>query len=231
MDNPIICAIDTTDIDQAKQLITSTRPYVGAYKLGLEFFMRHGVDGVTKLAEQNIRIFLDLKLHDIPNTVAGAMRALRDLPIFMLTIHTQGGLAMMQAAMEQAATWQKPPVIVGVSVLTSMDAAELQALGCAREPEDQVLLLAERAMQAGLNGLVCSAQEATLLRQHIGNTPILVTPGIRPTGSALDDQSRIMTPRAALDAGANWLVIGRPITQAPAPSEAAQAIWESIQTV
>lgn len=231
--NPIICAIDTTDVDAACALAESLSGTVGALKFGLEFFTANGASGVRKAASK-APLFLDLKFHDIPNTVAGAIRATAGIDTFMMTVHTQGGRAMLRAAidasMEVAATTGKErPMVVGVTILTSLDQKDLHAIGIDQAMNDQVRQLADLAMQNGLDGVVCSPKEIALLRDHCGPDFKLIVPGIRPEGSAAGDQKRTMTPREALDAGADYLVIGRPITESENPRATAESILASLQ--
>lgn len=231
--NPIICAVDTTDVDQAKALAEGLAGKVGALKLGLEFFTAHGADGVRKLSSPRAPIFLDLKFHDIPNTVAAAIRATAGIDSFMMTVHTAGGRDMMRAAvdasMEVAATTGKErPLVVGVTVLTSLDLSDLSDIGVNQRIADQVSRLADLAQVCGLDGVVCSAREIGLLRQQCGQDFKLVVPGIRPEGSPANDQKRVLTPKEAMLQGADFLVIGRPITQAEDPAKAAQDVLGSI---
>lgn len=233
--NPIICAIDTTDVEKARQLAESLSGSVGALKLGLEFFTANGAGGVRQLSSPRAPIFLDLKFHDIPNTVAGAIRATAGIDSFMMTVHTQGGKAMMRAAvdasMEVAATTGKArPMVVAVTILTSLDQHDLTAIGVTAAMADQVKRLADLAQMAGLDGVVCSPQEIAILREHCGPDFRLVVPGIRPEGAATGDQKRTMTPREAVGLGADYLVIGRPITESADPGAAAQAILKSLQS-
>ncbi len=232
--NPIICALDTTDVEQARDLAHSLAGSVGAIKLGLEFFTANGAIGVREVTSPKSPIFLDLKFHDIPNTVAGAIRATAGIDTFMMTVHTQGGRAMLRAAidasMEVAATTGKArPMVVGVTMLTSLDQHDLSAIGVDQSLSDQVRQLADLAQQTGLDGVVCSPMEIAMLREHCGADFKLIVPGIRPEGSAAGDQKRTMTPREALDLGADYLVIGRPITEAADPKAAADAILASLQ--
>lgn len=231
--NPIICAIDTADSGEAAHLVRKLEGGVGAIKLGLEFFTANGVEGVRAMAFSNLPIFLDLKFHDIPNTVSGAIKATAGMDVFMMTVHAAGGPAMLRAAAEAsaevaAATGKARPLIVGVTVLTSLDDADLAAIGVNANPKDQVKRLAELAQKAGLDGVVCSPQEISALRAQCGAEFKLVVPGIRPAGSAKGDQKRTMTPKEAIDQGANYLVIGRPIAQAPEPRLAAVEILQSL---
>lgn len=233
--NPIIVAIDTPDIQRAKALCAQLKEHVGAVKLGLEFFTAHGACGVREVVPEGMPLFLDLKFHDIPNTVGKAIRALDGLNIAMLTIHTLGGVSMMQSARD-AADWLAAqgnlrPKVLGVTVLTSLNQEDLSKIGINEDISHWVRLLAIQAKQSGLNGIVCSPHEIKVLRAHFrehgevdSNRMLLVTPGIRPAGSAAGDQKRTMTPREALDAGADYLVIGRPITDAEDPVDVAQKL-------
>jgi orotidine-5'-phosphate decarboxylase len=227
MTSKLIAAIDTPDTARAAALIQDVAPHCGLIKLGLEYFLAHGPAGLQ--AAGDARIFLDLKLHDIPNTVAGAVRALAPLKVDMLTIHASGGAAMVAAAVEAAASAAIRPKILAVTVLTSLDASALHAAGVSGGTVQQVLRLARLALDAGADGLVCSAHEITQLRDAFGPKPILVVPGIRPTGTDIGDQSRVMTPEAAIAAGADYIVVGRPITQSPNPGQAAAAIAAGIR--
>ena len=234
MHNPIICAVDTTEISKAEELAGKLYGNVGALKLGLEFFTANGAAGVRDVANYKFPIFLDLKFHDIPNTVAKAIHATAGIDTFMMTVHTAGGQAMLSAAidasMEVATTTGKArPLIVGVTVLTSLDQDDLSMIGVNDRVDDQVKRLADLAQGAGLDGVVCSPQEIALLRRHCGPDFVLVVPGIRPEGSDAGDQKRVMTPKEALALGADYLVIGRPITGASEPGEAARAILTSIR--
>jgi orotidine-5'-phosphate decarboxylase len=224
----LIAAIDTPELDRASALVRELAPHCGLVKLGLEFFLRHGPAGFTAAAQGN-PVFLDLKLHDIPNTVAGAVRSLLPLGADMLTIHAGGGAKMIAAAVEAAreATWR--PKILAVTVLTSLDAAGLAEIGVAGGPAQQVLRLARVALENGADGLVCSAHEISLIRDAFGAKPILVVPGIRPAGAAVGDQARVMTPEAAIKAGADYIVVGRPIIEAESPANAAAAIAAAIR--
>ena len=230
--NPIICAIDTTDVAKAKALASELSGSVGAIKLGLEFFTANGPAAVRDVAA-GAPLFLDLKFHDIPNTVAGAVSAATSLGAFMMTVHASGGKAMLMAAKEAAeeatqGTGKKRPMIVAVTILTSLDMMDLSAIGYQNSVKDQVRKLADLAMDAGLDGVVCSPHEISLLRAHCGKDFTLVVPGIRPAGSAHGDQKRVMTPREAISQGADYLVIGRPITGAADPAAAAKAIYDTL---
>ncbi|MBN9561254.1 MAG: orotidine-5'-phosphate decarboxylase [Alphaproteobacteria bacterium] len=226
----IILALDTTDVPRAQSLAAAAAPHFGLVKLGLEFFLANGAAGYEKVASGAARpVFLDLKLHDIPNTVAGAVRAVLPLAPNLLTLHAAGGPAMIEAARNAAeASGPDRPLLLAVTVLTSLGAADLAAIGVAGGPTQQVLRLARMALLAGADGLVCSPLEVAPLRDAFGEAPALVVPGIRPSGAPQGDQARTMTPREALDAGADWLVIGRPITESADPAAAAAAIAASL---
>jgi len=229
MDAPIkrlIAAIDTPDAARARELIGAVGPHCGLIKLGLEIFSALGPAAFE--APLPCPVFLDVKLHDIPNTVAGAVRALLPLRPAMLTIHAAGGGAMIEAARKAAGSADHRPLILAVTVLTSLDARDLAATGIADDPRAQVLRLARLALASGADGLVCSADEITVLREEFGPAPILVVPGIRPPGSDVGDQARTATPRDAIARGASYIVVGRPITAAADPAAAAAAIAGSI---
>ena len=225
--NPVFAAIDTTDLARARQLAGLVAPHVGGVKLGLEFFLAQGLANTAAVAGE-APLFLDLKLHDIPNTVAGGVRAIADLKPEFLTIHASGGPAMMRAAVAEAdAASQRTGhrlKLLGVTVLNSLDDGDLEAVGQRGPAADQVRRLAGLARAAGLDGVVCSPFEVAMLRADLGADFHLVVPGIRPAGAAMGDQKRAMGPREALAAGASRLVIGRPITEAPDPAAAARAI-------
>ena len=227
--NPVFCALDTTDLSKALAWGNAIKPYVGGLKIGLEFFNANGPQGIAKIAEIGLPIFADLKLHDIPNTVAGGVRAVLPLGISILNVHASGGLAMMKAAADEAArAGTKRPKIIGVTVLTSLDASDLHAAGVTGTPGDHVLRLATLAKLAGLDGVVCSAHEIAPLRKALGPDFMLIVPGIRPAGANPGDQKRVMTPMEAVKLGADIVVIGRPITVASDPASAARAIHDSL---
>jgi len=234
MHNPIIVALDLPTAEQAIALAEQVAPAVGAFKIGKELFTAVGPDIVRRIRATGASVFLDLKFHDIPNTVAKAVASAVRLDVQMLTIHTGGGPTMMRAAEEAAQQTalqcgRNAPLVLGVTVLTSMDSQELSAIGCEANMGRQVERLAQLAVNSGLRGLVCSPLEITGLRQILPAAVQLVTPGIRTGAEKADDQKRTLTPREALDAGASWLVIGRPISAAPSPREAAEKIWASLQ--
>jgi orotidine-5'-phosphate decarboxylase len=226
---PIYCAIDTADLDKAMALAAAIRPWVGGIKLGLEFFNANGPQGVAKLAGLGLPVFADLKMHDIPNTVAGGIRAVLPLGVAIVNVHAAGGRAMMKAAAEAAsAAGPGRPKVIAVTVLTSMDAADLNETGVQGTPADQVIRLATLARDAGLDGVVCSAHEIAPLRRALGPGFTLVVPGIRPSGADTGDQKRVMTPAQAIRQGADFLVVGRPITAADDPVSAARAIHDEV---
>lgn len=231
--NPILVAIDTQELDRAKCLSRSLAGTVGGIKLGLEFFNAHGPVGVANVAGGRGDLFLDLKYHDIPNTVAGAVRAATKLRPMILNVHAGGGPAMMRAALEAAQDESirldiARPRVIAVTVLTSMADDDLEAVGQREPAAEQVVRLARLAQACGLDGVVCSPREIVAIRAACGPDFTLVVPGIRPAGAAVGDQKRVMTPRDAIDAGADWLVIGRPITGAPDPAAAAQTLLRDL---
>lgn len=224
MANPVYCALDTVDLAKAQTLAAQLRGHVGGLKVGKEFFTAHGPAGV-KAAVGDQPLFLDLKFHDIPNTVAGAIRAACALRPRYVNVHCGGGSNMMKVAAETArAAGGSRPLVLGVTVLTSLDADDLRDIGFREDPAALVLKFARMAQASGLDGVVCSSHEIARLREACGPDFHLVVPGLRPAGSDLADQKRVMTPREALDLGANVLVIGRPITAAPDPAAAAKSI-------
>ena len=220
----IFVALDTVDLDRALALGRGLKGLVGGVKLGNEFFTALGPDGVHAVGELGVAVFLDLKFHDIPATVAGAVKAAMALKPFMINVHASGGAAMMQAAADAAADGPDRPLVVAVTVLTSLADEDLAATGVDGDAASQVMRLAELAQQSGLDGVVCSAREAEALRAALGNDFKLVVPGIRPDWAAADDQKRIVTPSEAVAKGADYLVIGRPITAAENPADAAKRI-------
>ncbi len=224
----ILVPLDTTDLARAAALARGLAPLVGGFKVGKEFFTAHGPDEVRS-AVGGTRLFLDLKFHDIPNTVAGAVRASVALHPFMVDVHASGGRAMMEAAVaaarEAAEDAEVPrPLVLAVTVLTSLDEPDLQAVGQRGPVEDQVRRLAALARDCGLDGVVCSPREIAAIRADCGPGFVLVVPGVRPAWAERGDQKRVMSPAEALAAGADYLVIGRPITAAPDPAEAARRI-------
>jgi orotidine-5'-phosphate decarboxylase len=223
-ENPVYVGLDTPDIDHAETLARAVAPHVGGLKLGLEFFMANGPEGVRRMGRTGLPLFLDVKLHDIPNTVAGALKSLSMLDVAIVNVHAGGGLAMMQAAREACRPSTR---LIAVTVLTSLDEADLSAMGVFGNPATQVHRLTVLAREAGLDGVVCSSHEVATLKAE-WDEGLFVVPGIRPAGADLGDQKRVMTPRDALAAGAGILVIGRPITAAADPAAAAAAIAASL---
>lgn len=215
----VIVALDFDDIRQARELIATLNPDLCALKIGKNMFTQFGPDFVSELVKQNYRVFLDLKYHDIPKTVADACRQAAKLGIWMLNVHASGGEAMMRAARRAIDEFpqRKRPLLIAVTVLTSLDDDDLKAIGMHTDIEKTVSQLAKSAQQAGCDGVVCSAQEAALLRSQCGDGFVLVTPGIRLAGDASGDQKRIVTPQQAIKNGADYLVMGRSITQAADP--------------
>jgi len=220
MSSSIYVALDTPDLERAKALALKVKNHVGGIKLGLEFFSANGRAGVRDMAALGLPIFLDLKLHDIPNTVAKAVQALRPLDPAILTVHAAGGRAMMEDAKAAAPTGTK---VVAVTVLTSLDDDDLVAIGLRGDSHEQVLRLTELAREAGLDGVVCSGEEVRAAKK-LWRDGFFVVPGVRPANGNAGDQKRVVTPRQALDDGASILVVGRPITQAEDPDQAARAI-------
>lgn len=222
--NPIFVALDTPDLGHAFALASALRPHVGGLKVGLEFISAHGPDGIRKIVSLGLPVFADVKFHDIPNTVAGACRALAHVGATVMNIHASGGEAMMRAGAEAARAVDPKTLVIGVTVLTSLDDAVLESVGQKGPAAAQVVRLAALAKTSGLDGVVCAAHEIAAIRKACGKDFLIVTPGIRPKGAAINDQRRFMTPSEAFSAGADILVIGRPITDAADPAAAARAI-------
>ena len=217
MSSRLIIALDFPTAEQALAFVKPLDPQQCKLKVGFELFVAAGPDFVRALVQQGFAVFLDLKFHDIPNTVASACKAAAQLGVWMINVHASGGAKMMQAAQQALQGFENPPKLIAVTVLTSMDKAQLSGTGVNADPDQQVLHLARLAADSGLDGVVCSAQEAGLLRKALGDDFLLVTPGIRPEGSDQGDQSRVMTPAQARDAGVSYVVVGRPITQGADP--------------
>jgi orotidine-5'-phosphate decarboxylase len=231
MDSRLIVALDLPGAAPALALADRLQGLCRWFKVGLELYTAEGPSIVRELRRRNFSVFLDLKFHDIPNTVASAIRSVCSDPGIgpqLLTVHAAGGTAMLEAAVEATACLSNPPQLLAVTVLTSMDQLQLAAIGIDHSPENQVLRLADTASEAGINGFVASPEEASALRQRF-SAATLVIPGIRPAGAAAADQKRVATPATALAAGASYLVIGRPITQAPDPVAATQSILDEMQ--
>ncbi|MBU1664916.1 MAG: orotidine-5'-phosphate decarboxylase [Gammaproteobacteria bacterium] len=233
-DPKVIVALDYAQADQARAFVDRVRPELCRLKVGKELFVTAGPAFVEELAARGFAVFLDLKFHDIPNTVAQACKAAARLGVWMMNVHASGGPRMMQAAREALEAMPgltSRPRLIAVTVLTSMGEEELRAIGVEAAAHQQVLLLASLAHDSGMDGVVCSAREAPLLRSSIGPDFLLVTPGIRPVGSEVGDQTRILTPAQAIQAGSDYLVIGRPITQAADPLAALEAIAREIAQI
>lgn len=226
--NPLVVALDLPGEAEALDLVARIRPDRCRLKVGKELFTRCGPSLVLALQERGFEVFLDLKFHDIPNTVAAACAAAADLGVWMVNLHCSGGPRMIAAARERLERCTHRPLLIGVTVLTSLDAADLAAVGCPGDPAERVLRLAELGQRAGLDGVVCSPQEARAVRRLCGPRFTLVTPGVRPAGDLTNDQKRVMTPAQALAQGADYLVIGRPITGAQNPLAALAAIERSL---
>lgn len=227
--SPVIVALDFEQQQQALNLVSQLDPSLCRLKVGKEMFTHFGPDFVKALQQRGFEVFLDLKFHDIPNTVAKAVAAAAELGVWMVNVHASGGSRMMQAAKEALLPFgAQAPKLIAVTVLTSMEQSDLTELGIMLTPAQQVQKLAALTAAAGLDGVVCSAQEATLLKQQFGSQFQLVTPGIRPANSAADDQRRVMTPKAAQLAGVDYMVIGRPITKAADPLGALKAIVDEL---
>ena len=224
----LIVALDVPDAASAARLVGQLEKNVRWFKVGLELFVAAGPAVIEPLVARGHSVFLDLKFHDIPNTVAGAGRSAAALGARMINVHAAGGPAMLAAAKAALDGFADPPELLAVTMLTSMDQSQVKAIGLDRSPAEQVELLARMGLDAGIRGFVCSPREVAALRALTGPDGILVTPGIRPAGSAIGDQKRIATPAGALLQGACFLVVGRPITQAPDPAEAAEAILKEM---
>ncbi|WP_101759182.1 orotidine-5'-phosphate decarboxylase [Oceanicoccus sp. KOV_DT_Chl] len=222
--SPVIVAMDYSDLASVEAIAEQLDPASCRLKVGKELFTYCGPEVVRLLQDKGFEIFLDLKFHDIPNTVAGAVKAAADLGVWMVNVHASGGARMMTAAREALANYQQAPSLIAVTVLTSMEQQDLQAIGLDCTPLDQVQRLAQLTKACGLDGVVCSAQEAPVLRAQLGADFQLVTPGIRPANAEQGDQRRIATPAWAMEHGSSSLVIGRPITQAADPLQALAAI-------
>ncbi|WP_414153673.1 orotidine-5'-phosphate decarboxylase [Psychrosphaera haliotis] len=226
--NKILVALDFETQDDALRLVSKLDPTLCRLKVGKEMFTHFGPSFVRELHKRGFDVFLDLKFHDIPNTVAKAVKAAAELGVWMVNVHASGGTKMMKAAKEILIPYgDKAPLLIAVTVLTSMSEEDLLDLGIDKSPEEQVLFLAGLAANAGMDGVVCSAQEATLLKSKFGSGFKLVTPGIRTEEASADDQKRIMTPKKAVDAGSDYLVIGRAITKSNNPIDTMQNIYKS----
>ncbi|PSW07336.1 orotidine-5'-phosphate decarboxylase [Photobacterium lipolyticum] len=229
LDPKVIVALDYPNQDEALAFVDRIAPGSCRLKVGKEMFTLYGPDFVRKLHERGHSVFLDLKFHDIPNTCSRAVAAAAELGVWMVNVHASGGERMMTASREILEPYGKDrPLLIAVTVLTSMEASDLTGIGISRQPQEQVLSLARLTKNSGLDGVVCSAQEASMLKAELGKEFKLVTPGIRPAGSAAGDQRRVMTPVEAIKAGSDYLVIGRPITQAADPAAVLAEINKSL---
>lgn len=222
-------ALDLPDKNAALDMLGKLRGNLEWVKIGLQMYLAYGRDFVNEVASMGFKVFLDLKLYDIPNTVASAVKSLKGLPVSMLTIHTSGGREMMSAAVAAAKETNPDMLLLGVTVLTSFDAVGLAETGVAKAPSEQVELLAKLAVDSGMRGLVCSPLEIERLRKIIPQEVKLITPGIRPAGSSTDEQKRVMTPSLAAEAGSDFIVVGRPILKAENPAAAARAIIDELK--
>jgi orotidine-5'-phosphate decarboxylase len=234
MNNPrtrLIVALDVPDRSSALKSVDQLAGHVGYFKLGLEIFTREGPSLVQEILDRGEKVFLDLKLHDIPNTVRGAVRSACRLGVHMLTLHASGGAKMLKAASEEAQSFNSPPLLLAVTALTSLSEEEARKIGITESIEGWVGKLADLAHQSGIRGIVASSKELPMLRNKFADAMELVIPGIRPAGADLQDQSRTATPEEAIRAGASYIVVGRPILQALDPAQAADAIVEEIREV
>ena len=229
-DSKIIVALDFPNAQSALNLVDQLDPQLCKLKVGKELFTAEGPDFVRKLVKREFKVFLDLKFHDIPNTVASACNVAADLGVWMMNVHASGGRKMMETAANRLAQLESKPLLIGVTILTSLSEEEIHEVGYSGSPEDNVLRLAKLAESSGLDGIVCSPLEAAPVRQQVGSDFNLVTPGVRPAFASTDDQKRIMTPSDALSAGASYLVIGRPITAAEDPMKNLHLILEEISS-
>ncbi len=227
IDKPVIVALDFPNAETAMALAERLDPSLCRVKVGKELFTRSGPQLVRQLVAMGFDVFLDLKYHDIPNTVAGAVAAAADLGVWMVNVHASGGRAMMEAA-RKALPEDGKTLLIAVTVLTSMGQEDLAEINVPVSPDEQVVALASLTRDSGLDGVVCSAKETTVLREKLGDDFLLVTPGIRPAGDSVNDQKRVMTPAQAIASGSNYLVIGRPVTQADDPTEKLRAIMAEI---
>ncbi len=225
----LILALDVPTREDAMSVLKKCGPQLTWVKVGLQLFVKYGTDLVQEIADAGHSVFLDLKMHDIPNTVASAVRSLKGVPAGMLTIHTMGGPEMMARAAEAAAETNPDLKLLGVTVLTSMDRAGLATIGVDEDPEELVLRLARLATESGLSGLVCSPLELPHVRQELGSSVDIITPGVRPEGASSDDQKRILTPMGARAKGASYIVVGRPILKADDPALAVRRILAELR--
>lgn len=226
--NKVIIALDTPDEEKALGIVRLLNDKISVFKVGLELFCASGPEIVKKINDEGCKVFLDLKLHDIPNTVAGAVKSCISAGPFMLDVHALGGMEMMRKAKEAVENTkaEKRPILLAITVLTSLDEKDLTAMNISKSPKEQVKTLAYLAKQAGLDGVVASPKEISAIREAFGKDFLIVTPGVRPAWAAAGDQKRIMTPAQAFDEGADYIVIGRPVTAAPDPIEALGKLFQ-----
>jgi len=225
--SPVIVALDVESVEACEKLLQQLDPALCRVKVGMELFTRAGPVVLDKIHQHGFEVFLDLKYHDIPNTVASACRSAAQLGVWMVNVHASGGARMLQAARDSMPS-DSQTRLIAVTVLTSMDIEDLKGVGIDVSPAEQVMHLATTTHECGLDGIVCSAKEATLMRQQFGADFLLVTPGVRPAGSDVGDQRRVVTPQQAIDAGSDYLVIGRPITAATDPAVALRGICQEL---
>ena len=225
--SPVIVALDVASVEACDDLLAQLDPALCRVKVGMELFTRAGPVVLDKIHQRGFDVFLDLKYHDIPNTVASACRSAAELDVWMVNVHACGGTRMLQAARESVPS-DSGTRLIAVTVLTSMNEEDLKGVGVDVSPADQVMRLATQTHECGLDGIVCSAKEAALMRQQFGADFLLVTPGVRPAGSDAGDQRRVVTPQQAMDAGSDYLVIGRPITGATDPAVALRGICQDL---
>ncbi len=228
MESPVIVALDYADSRSALEFVEQLDPTSCRVKVGKELFTRSGPEVVKSLQQRGFEVFLDLKFHDIPNTVAGAVRAAAEMNVWMVNVHASGGRRMLDAARAALTDFDRPPLLIAVTVLTSMAAPDLEETGVTATPADQVSRLAKLTSEAGLDGVVCSGKEAPLLRARYGEGFKLVTPGIRLAGDDPGDQRRVLTPVAAMDAGSSYLVIGRSVTASADPAALVRSVLEEL---
>lgn len=228
MDSKIIVALDFPDAKSAYQLVDQLNPELCKLKVGKELYTAEGRSFVTELVKRGYQVFLDLKFHDIPNTVANACAVAADLGVWMMNVHASGGRKMMETASNRLAQLSDRPLLIGVTILTSLSEEEIHEIGYSGTPEENVLRLARLAASSGLDGIVCSPLEAAPVRESVADEFLLVTPGVRPAFASTDDQKRIKTPADALNAGSSYLVIGRPITAAEDPMKNLQRVIDEI---
>ncbi len=224
MSSRLIIALDYPTAEQALNFVKILSPELCKLKVGFELFVAAGPDFVKSLVDQGYDVFLDLKFHDIPNTVASACKSAANLGVWMMNVHAAGSFKMMHAAKQALLDMDSPAKLIAVTVLTSMDKEQLSSSNVILSPQDQVKSLAQLTKESGLDGVVCSAQEAKMLREQLGEDFLLVTPGIRPKGAEIGDQSRVMTPAGANNAGVSYIVVGRPITQSETPLKVIELI-------